>query len=87
MDPRKMLEQIDYQEERNGSIYVAQITDAKVSGGSIYILHGYIQSYASYAEVNIVLRNVEDKEWALNALKAIEVPFTRPISLASLDQQ
>lgn len=87
MDPRKMLEEIDYQEEINGSIYVAQITDAKVSGGSIYMLHGYIQSYASYAEVNIVLRNTEDKSWALNALKAIEVPFTRPISLASLDQQ
>ena len=84
MDPRKMLETIDYQEEYDGSIYVAQFLKEMTPHGPLNILHGYIQSFASYAEVTIIYQDEADKEWALSTMKQVVVPYSQPINFAML---
>lgn len=84
MDPRRMLETIDYQEEYDGSIYIAQFLKENSQHGPLNILHGYIQSFASYAEVTIIYQEDADKEWALSVMKQMVIPYSQPISLAML---
>lgn len=84
MDPRKMMETIDYQDEIDGSIYIAQFLKEMTQHGPLNILHGYIQSYASYAEVTILYQDDNEKDWALSIMKEIVIPYSQPISIAML---
>lgn len=84
MDPRNMLEAVDFQEEIDGYAYVGQFKEQESDHGTLHILQAFIQGSTSYANVMIMYQNPEDKVWAMDTLKKIETPSSIPFSLYNL---
>ena len=84
MDPRNMLEAVDFQEEIDGFAYVGQFKEQESDHGTLHILQAFIQGSTSYANVMMMYQNPEDKAWPMDVLKKIETPSGIPFSLYNL---
>lgn len=84
MDPRRMLESIDFQEEHDGYIYVGQFKEQEIQQGKLHLLQAFIQGSTAYVNALFMYQDPADKDWALSMLKKIETPLSVPISLSNL---